>query len=79
MRQNHEKYKAMVLEKTTDNPGVESDNTVIAIENLLLKELSQAIDLIGIDILTVPKVNTTTYGLRSWYYTTGARLWDLIL
>ena len=33
MRQNHEKYKAMVLEKTTDNPGVESDNTVIAIEN----------------------------------------------
>ena len=28
MRQNHEKYKARVLEKTTDNPGVESDNTV---------------------------------------------------
>lgn len=33
MRQNHEKYKAMVLEKTTGNPGVESDNTVIALEN----------------------------------------------
>ena len=33
VRTNHEKYKAMVLEKTTDNPGVESDNTVIAIEN----------------------------------------------
>ena len=33
MWKNHEKYKAMVLEKTTDNPGVESDNTVIAIEN----------------------------------------------
>ena len=35
MRQNREKCKAMVLEKTTDNPGVESDNTVIAIENKL--------------------------------------------
>ena len=33
MRQNHKKFKAMVVEKTTDNPGVESDNTVIAIEN----------------------------------------------
>ena len=33
MRQNHKKLKAMVVEKTTDNPGVESDNTVIAIEN----------------------------------------------
>ena len=33
MRQNCKKYKAMVLEKTKDNPGVESDNTVIAIEN----------------------------------------------
>ena len=33
MRQNLKKYKARVLEKTTDNPGVESDNTVIAIEN----------------------------------------------
>ena len=33
MRQNHNKFKAMVVEKTTDNPGVESDNTVIAIEN----------------------------------------------
>ena len=33
MRQNHEKYKAMVLEKTTGNPRVESDNTVIALEN----------------------------------------------
>lgn len=33
MRQNHKKFKAMVVEKTTDNPGVESDNTVIAIES----------------------------------------------
>ena len=33
MRQNHEKYNAMVLEKTTDNPGVESDNAVIALES----------------------------------------------
>ena len=33
MRQNLKKYKARVLEKTTDNPGVESDNTVSAIEN----------------------------------------------
>ena len=28
MGQNHEKYKARELEKTTDNPGVESDITV---------------------------------------------------
>lgn len=33
MRQNHKKFKAMVVENTTDNPGVESDITVIAIEN----------------------------------------------
>lgn len=33
MRQNHKKFKAIVVEKTTDNPGVESDNTVIAIGN----------------------------------------------
>ena len=32
MRQNHENYKVRVLEKTTDSPGVKSDNTVIAIE-----------------------------------------------
>ena len=28
MRQNHKKYKARELEKTTDNPGVKSDITV---------------------------------------------------
>ena len=27
MRQNHKKFKAMVVEKTTDNPGVESAGT----------------------------------------------------
>ena len=32
MRQNHEKYKAWVLEKTTDGPGIESDKTVIAVD-----------------------------------------------
>ena len=32
-------------------------------------------DLSGTDILTLPKVNGTTYGLRSWYYM-ATKLWN---
>ena len=43
----------------------------------LLHELSTTYNLRGKHILELPKVNTTTYGLKSWRYT-AAKIWNAL-
>ena len=43
----------------------------------LLHERSTNYDLRGKHILELPKVNATTYGLKSWRYT-AARIWNAL-
>ena len=51
---------------------------------MLLKSIKELLDLRntrydlrGTDILKLPKVNTTTYGLKSWRYLVP-KLWNLL-
>ena len=44
----------------------------------LLHERSTNYNLRGKLILELPKVNTTTYGLKSWRYT-AAKIWNALL
>ena len=43
----------------------------------LLHERSTNYNLRGKHILELPKVNTTTYGLKSWRYT-AAKIWNAL-
>ena len=43
----------------------------------LLQERSINYNLRGKHILELPKVNTTTYGLKSWRYT-AAKIWNAL-
>ena len=43
----------------------------------LLDERSTNYNLRGKHILELPKVNTTTYGLKSWHYT-AAKIWNTL-
>ena len=47
-------------------------------ESRLLNEQSTNYNLRGKHILELPKVNTITYGLKSWRYT-AARIWNSLL
>ena len=43
----------------------------------LLQKRSNNYNLRGKHILSIPKVNTTTYGLDSWRYT-AAKIWNAL-
>ena len=45
---------------------------------MLLHERSTDYNLRGKHILELPKLNTTTYGLKSWRYT-AAKIWNALL
>ena len=43
----------------------------------LLDFISETLDTRGTDVLKLPKVNTTTYGLKLWRYL-APKLWNLL-